>query len=140
MLNSIDHAASFAAAMSSPPATPPPTSAPSKPIRATADHCDKEESFVRSHLPPYFPNREIDLYVHKKANFSDLVRRCEHLLSSCGHIAIFVHAVGQSSIPVAINLAQQVKENVEQSSVSKENSWTKVQLETFSQAVDISGT
>ena len=37
--------------------------------------CNKAEAVIRSHLPPYLPNREIDVYVVADgAEFPDLVK------------------------------------------------------------------
>merc|ERR1719471_1578111 len=70
----------------------------------------KAEIALRSHLPPYLPNRAFDVYVFAGGDeFQDLVKKCEKLLEL--HPAVYVHAVGRRCIPVAVNVAQQLKED-----------------------------
>ena len=50
--------------------------APSSAMNSSSpEPCNKAEAVIRSHLPPYLPNREIDVYVVADgAEFPDLVK------------------------------------------------------------------
>ncbi len=94
---------------------------------------DPTEAALRSRLPAYLPNRASDLYVHAKADRDTLIRACEQTLLKEG--VCFVHAVGDACLPLAVNLAHQVKEGLHYQTDKRQ---LKVEIATFSQGVDLS--
>jgi len=90
---------------------------------------------LRSHLPPYLPNREFDVYVADGAAFPDLVERCERLLRA--HPVVYVHAVGKKCIPVAVSVAEQLREDAAAAAAGSGGQSKLVKVESYTQAVDI---
>ena len=72
---------------------------------------------------------------------TDYTQRCEKLLEL--HPAVYVHAVGRKCIPVAVNVAQQLREDSRLAAAASPGGGdyeSKVlRVESYSQAVDIRG-
>ena len=66
-----------------------------------------------------------------------LSQRCERLLEL--HPVVYVHAVGRKCIPVAVNVAQQLKEDSRVAASSGGGESKVLKVESYSQAVDIRG-
>ena len=71
---------------------------------------------------------------------TDYTQRCEKLLEL--HPAVYVHAVGRKCIPVAVNVAQQLREDSRVAAAASPGGACEskvLRVESYSQAVDIRG-
>ena len=64
-------------------------------------------------------------------------QRCERLLRA--HPVVFVHAVGRKCIPVAVNVAEQLREDAAAAAAVSGGQSKLVKVESYTQAVDITG-
>lgn len=73
---------------------------------AIKDMIDNEECVLRKRLPRKFPKRDCDVYVTKKTDFRQQLKRCQKILDN-GNL-VCIHGLGVA-IDRAINLALQLK-------------------------------
>lgn len=71
------------------------------------DLIDNEECVLRKRLPRKLPKRDCDVYVTRKTDFSQQLKRCQKILDR-GNL-VCIHGLGMA-INRAINLALQLKE------------------------------
>lgn len=75
-------------------------------LSAIKDLIDNEELVLRKRLPRKLPKRDCDVYVTRKTNFSQQLKRCQQILDN-GNV-VCIHGLG-IAINRAINLALQLK-------------------------------